>query len=257
MAKRDIAGLLTGIPSGGIDPRVGLTGRQMLVQSALAGQERMAGGLRGMMGNMGIQEQIISAAGSKQRDLQDRLEQLDLTTTEGLQGLAKIQQEQGDVTGAVKTLSAISELKEQEGLRKTLIDIANSQGRNDVVEFLINGGDLTKASEVVFRAGTLPKAASLTDNEELLYQDFLEGYSKKDLQTLGVKTGVLGGLSDAQERSIFNKAEEIYTNNPELGREASLREAIRIAGGGTTSGSTQATPTGSDPYGGYNVTNVN
>ena len=48
MAKRDIAGLLTGIPSGGIDPRVGMTGRQMLVQSALAGQERMAGGLRGI-----------------------------------------------------------------------------------------------------------------------------------------------------------------------------------------------------------------
>jgi hypothetical protein len=31
MANRDIAGLLTGIPSGGIDPRVGMTGRQMLV----------------------------------------------------------------------------------------------------------------------------------------------------------------------------------------------------------------------------------
>ena len=30
MANRDIAGLLTGIPSGGIDPRVGMTGRQML-----------------------------------------------------------------------------------------------------------------------------------------------------------------------------------------------------------------------------------
>ena len=68
MAKRDIAGLLTGIPSGGIDPRVGMTGRQMLVQSALAGQERMAGGLRGMFGGQPtIQQQLVQAAGQKQR----------------------------------------------------------------------------------------------------------------------------------------------------------------------------------------------
>ena len=69
MAKRDIAGLLTGIPSGGIDPRVGMTGRQMLVQSALAGQERMAGGLRGMFnGGPTIQEQLAKAIGEKQRE---------------------------------------------------------------------------------------------------------------------------------------------------------------------------------------------
>ena len=68
MAKRDIAGLLTGIPSGGIDPRVGMTGRQMLVQSALAGQERMAGSLRGMFGGQPtIQQQLVQAAGQKQR----------------------------------------------------------------------------------------------------------------------------------------------------------------------------------------------
>ena len=69
MAKRDIAGLLTGIPSGGIDPRVGMTGRQMLVQSALAGQERMAGGLRGMFGGgPTIDQQIATAAIQKQRE---------------------------------------------------------------------------------------------------------------------------------------------------------------------------------------------
>ena len=73
MAKRDIAGLLTGIPSGGIDPRVGMTGRQMLVQSALAGQERMAGGLRGMFGGQPtIQQQLIQAAGQKQRADEDK-----------------------------------------------------------------------------------------------------------------------------------------------------------------------------------------
>ena len=67
MANRDIAGLLTGIPSGGIDPRTQMSGRDMLVQSALAGQQRMAGGLRGLMGGgPTIQEQIVQAAGQKQ-----------------------------------------------------------------------------------------------------------------------------------------------------------------------------------------------
>jgi len=69
MAKRDIAGLLTGIPSGGIDPRTQMSGRDMLVQSALAGQQRMAGGLRGMFnGGPTIQEQLAKAIGEKQRE---------------------------------------------------------------------------------------------------------------------------------------------------------------------------------------------
>ena len=69
MANRDIAGLLTGIPSGGIDPRTQMSGRDMLVQSALAGQQRMAGGLRGMFnGGPTIQEQIVQAMGEKQRE---------------------------------------------------------------------------------------------------------------------------------------------------------------------------------------------
>lgn len=67
--RRDIAGLLTGIPSGGIDPRVGMTGRQMLTQSALAGQQRMASGLRGLFGGgPTIQQQLATAAIQKQRE---------------------------------------------------------------------------------------------------------------------------------------------------------------------------------------------
>jgi len=69
MANRDIAGLLTGIPSGGIDPRTQMSGRDMLVQSALAGQQRMAGGLRGLMGGgPTLQEQLAKAMGEKQRE---------------------------------------------------------------------------------------------------------------------------------------------------------------------------------------------
>jgi len=45
----------------------------MLVQSALAGQERMAGGLRGMFGGQPtIQQQLVQAAGQKQRADEDK-----------------------------------------------------------------------------------------------------------------------------------------------------------------------------------------
>ncbi len=50
MANRDIAGLLTGIPSGGIDPTAKLTGNQMIAQAAAGGREMMGRGVRGLMG---------------------------------------------------------------------------------------------------------------------------------------------------------------------------------------------------------------
>lgn len=43
-------GLLTGIPSEGIDPRVGLTPQQMQADAFYSGMERMGRGVRGMMG---------------------------------------------------------------------------------------------------------------------------------------------------------------------------------------------------------------
>jgi len=48
--SRDLMGLLTGIPSDGIDPRVGLTPQQMQEDAFYSGMERMGRGVRGMMG---------------------------------------------------------------------------------------------------------------------------------------------------------------------------------------------------------------
>lgn len=48
--RRDIAGLLTGIPSGGIDPRVGMTPQQMRANAVMGGIEQMGRGVRGMFG---------------------------------------------------------------------------------------------------------------------------------------------------------------------------------------------------------------
>ncbi len=50
MSNRDIAGLLTGIPSGGMDPMATLTPRQMRAQTVMGGIEQRGRGLRGLMG---------------------------------------------------------------------------------------------------------------------------------------------------------------------------------------------------------------
>ena len=103
MAKRDIAGLLTGIPSGGIDPRVGMTGRQMLVQSALAGQERMAGGLRGML-NMGAtpQQQI-------QQKLGESIQGFDTKTIDEQKKLVTVLQMSGQAGLAAQLASRLKD----------------------------------------------------------------------------------------------------------------------------------------------------
>ena len=49
MANRDIAGLLTGIPSGGISPLAQLTPEQQRMQMGAQAAQRMGGGLRGLM----------------------------------------------------------------------------------------------------------------------------------------------------------------------------------------------------------------
>jgi|11BtaG_2_1085332.scaffolds.fasta_scaffold07994_2 hypothetical protein len=79
MANRDIAGLLTGIPSGGIDPMAKLTPQQMRAQIVSGAQQRMGSALRGMFnGGPTIQEKIVQAAGEKQRaDEAKRLKQLE------------------------------------------------------------------------------------------------------------------------------------------------------------------------------------
>lgn len=68
MANRDIAGLLTGISSQGIDPLATLTPEQQRMQMGAQAAQRMGGGLRGMLGGgPTIQEQLAKAIGEKQR----------------------------------------------------------------------------------------------------------------------------------------------------------------------------------------------
>jgi hypothetical protein len=65
MANRDIAGLLTGIPSGGLSPLAQLTPEQQRMQMGAQAAQRMGGGLRGLLGGGGPtpQQQIQQKLG--------------------------------------------------------------------------------------------------------------------------------------------------------------------------------------------------
>lgn len=109
MANRDIAGLLTGIPSGGIDPRTQMSGRDMLVQSALAGQQRMAGGLRGLMGGgPTIQEQIVQAAGERKASQEEMVRNFATKTPEEKKNIINVLRSQGETALAGQLASQMS-----------------------------------------------------------------------------------------------------------------------------------------------------
>jgi hypothetical protein len=92
MANRDIAGLLTGIPSGGIDPTVGMSGNQMIAQAAAQGRQMMGRGVRGLMGGdrRTVEERQIDKVKSQQKAFATYLSSnypnsgLDVLATEGV-----------------------------------------------------------------------------------------------------------------------------------------------------------------------------
>lgn len=70
MANRDIAGLLTGIPSGGLDPLAQLTPDQQRMQMGAQAAQRMGGGLRGALGLGPTVNQQIATSAINQADSQ-------------------------------------------------------------------------------------------------------------------------------------------------------------------------------------------
>jgi len=106
MARTDIAGLLTGVPSGGIDPMaVGGTPAQ---QRLAFGAQRAQGLQRAARGLMGQDTRTPS------EQLQMAMAQLDMSNPDDLRRIAQIQQATGDVAGAAQTAARIKQMQEQE-----------------------------------------------------------------------------------------------------------------------------------------------
>jgi hypothetical protein len=159
MANRDIAGLLTGIPSGGIDPRTQMSGRDMLVQSALAGQQRMAGGLRGLMGGAPtIQQQLVTAAGEKQRaDEAKRLKQLkNLANALPAEYASLARAVEGGVEGAVKEAVEILGREKKAPPKRT----------TDTVDIEIDG--VTKKALIDKQSGEVIKTYDVEEDRDII-----------------------------------------------------------------------------------------
>jgi hypothetical protein len=106
MARTDIAGLLTGVPSGGIDPMaVGGTPAQ---QRLAFGAQRAQGLQRAARGLMG------QSRGTPAEQLQMAMAQLDMSNPDDLRKIAQIQQATGDLAGAAQTAARIKQIQEQE-----------------------------------------------------------------------------------------------------------------------------------------------
>lgn len=104
MARQDIAGLLTGMPSGRADP-MGMGGNSSQQRLAFGAQraEGLQRGVRGMMGG----ERNTPA-----EQLQMAMAQLDLSNPADLRKMAQIQQATGDIAGAAQTASKIQAMEQ-------------------------------------------------------------------------------------------------------------------------------------------------
>lgn len=256
MANRDIAGLLTGISSQGIDPLATLTPEQQRLQMGAQAAQRMGGGLRGLMGGQAsIQEQIALGQAKQLKEQKQDMADLNLSNPEDLMKLAKMQQASGDLKGAVSTLNTAQKLQQQAGLKEGLLKIARSQGNQEMIDFIEAGGSLQTAStKLLADKTTKPKTYSLGSSDIAEYELYFEDIDEDFLKTIGYDTPFIGKLDKTDKMKLFTTAEQMFANNLSLGREGALKQALSLkASGGsvtdvpTTSGATPRVQQ-KDPY---------
>ena len=143
MARTDIAGLLTGVPSGGIDP---VTAGNAEQQRLAFGAQRAQGMQRGFRGAMGQDTR------SPAERLQMAMANLDLSKSEDLRKLAQIQQATGDLAGAAKTAAMITEREKEKVYRENLVTKAKQLGLDDTADVVAGGGSTELAEKQVLEA---------------------------------------------------------------------------------------------------------
>jgi hypothetical protein len=233
--KRDIMGLLTGIPREGISPLSQLTPHQMRAQAVQGGIEAMGRGMRGLMtGERRTPQQV------QQANLRKLMSNIDLNSPEGLMKLAEIQKAQRDLSGAADTIAKAQKLTNIANRKESLLKVAREQGNELIEEYILSAGDtdaaLNKIQEVLFRRDpTFKTSGAPTKADITLYEKLLEQYTDKELEDLNIPTEFSfltfgGGVDEADKLIIINNAKEIATNFPKLGKKAALAEALRQYG---------------------------
>lgn len=240
-----------------VDPRARLSGMDLLASEGLKAGEASAR-LFSEGGNV-LRKELIGLTPEEQ--LAEELQQLNLETPEGLTRLAEIQRMTGDLEGSLQTLGAIQGmaqqqvlLAEEQALREGLLKIARSRGDETAITFIESGGDLKTISDRLLKEKTeQSRTYSLSKGDTAEYDLYFEDYDEDFLKSVGYDTPLFGKIDKTDKKKLYAKAEQIFTNNPRLGREGALDEALRLkAGGGIIDNSTTtgATPRGKqkDPY---------
>ena len=236
MARTDIAGLLTGMPSSRPDPLGGGVGSEQ--QRLAFGAQRAEGLQRGMRGLMGQDPRTTS------EKLQMAMASLDLSKPEDLRKLAGIQQATGDLAGAAKTAAALQQLGQEKNTRDSLIRVARAQGNTEIEEFLKAGGNPSKAAEVLFRKKSVvePKSYVMTEAKKDEYLDRWGQLTDEQKVASGVAVpGRIYGINEDSTKlnQLFARAEQIFATKPTKGgRPAALEQAMMEA-----SGTAPVTPT--------------
>ena len=158
MARTDIAGLLTGMPSNRPDPMA--MGGNAAQQRLAFGAQRAQGLQRGVRGLMNKDPRTTS------EKLQMAMASLDLSKPEDLRKLASIQQATGDLTGAAKTAASIRELESKGNTRTALAEALDKLGRPQEAEQVRNKTlDLQLAQRIVLEEQKLTKEKAV-DNKQ-------------------------------------------------------------------------------------------
>ena len=217
MARTDIAGLLTGIPSGRPDP-MGMGGNASQQRLAFGAQraEGLQRGVRGMMGgdtNTPAEQLQIAMAG------------LDLSNPVDLRKLAGIQQATGDLAGAAKTAAGIREL-ELEGKTRTavsnrLIELGRTSEAQQILDRTMStsvGQSLVLQLDRDKRAAESKAATAQAtvegDRVGLLNAMSVAGIPKDSDGYLAAQNGAFDNTSAAQLTSVINSYKR--NENPEI-----------------------------------------
>lgn len=218
--KDDLVGFLTGIPTRQKpDPYTGRGAGLMTIGRAQGTQ----------LANLGRKMRGVESPEARQAKA---LASIDLNSPEGLQRLAQAQRATGDLKGSVETLNKARTLAQTQARKEAAIKVARAQGNSEIEDFLLNGGNVSKAEEVLFRSdrGSAYRTSSLSKADQKQYETYLDDIDEDQLEGAGIDTPIFGKIDKADKLKIFYNAEDMYTNNPEMGRQTALLEAIRQYG---------------------------
>ena len=163
MARTDIAGLLTGVPSGGIDP---VTAGNAEQQRLAFGAQRAQGLQRATRGLMGQDTRTPS------EQLQMAMAQLDMSNPDDLRKIAQIQQATGDLAGAAQTAARIKQMQEQVNLSKQQEAERSSLADFLELEYGDKGGRLRSAvMSGAINAGNVDKFIKEEEKDKITFKN--------------------------------------------------------------------------------------